>query len=477
MKQIISSVAIAALFFCISMSRLAAQGNDFWFVAPHMSEFVVAGKPLDEPAFLAITNMDDKPAQVQITLYNGGSPIIIDLTINAGEFYKYDFNNQAKMKQIENPRGQAGNVTKYGMHITSTAQLVVYYMHNHTDSRDIFTLKGERALGMSFYVPMQSDNNFPNQGNNYPGACDQIDIVATEDNTTVEVVPKAPIRIGASGSSAANYKITRILQKGETLKIMENAFDGASLAGTSINATSPVAVTVTEDLVSGDTSGDQIVPVSSLGTRYVIAKGYMTNSDNERVYMIATQNGTNISVNGSSIATNMAAGNAVVYTIPSGSNAVYVESNYPIYVYQRTGHNEQGSALLPSIYAINNNRISFYVVEAQNEKAFILFRTGTQSSFTITYNNVTSSLNVGTPIASGLTGWSVARFDLPAATKEKVVTIHNPQSSFAFGYIAANTDRNNMSSFGFLRLDASRRQQKVRCFFCNSRYGTLHTHR
>jgi hypothetical protein len=35
-----------------------------------------------------------------------------------------------------------------------------YYMLNSSGSRDIFTftLKGSRALGAEFYVPMQSDN-------------------------------------------------------------------------------------------------------------------------------------------------------------------------------------------------------------------------------------------------------------------------------------------------------------------------------
>jgi hypothetical protein len=91
----------------------------------------------------------------------------------------------------------------------------------------------------------------------------------------VTVEPKAAIRIGTSGSSAAGTPIARTLDKGETLKIMENTQDAyPSLAGTKITSTKPIAVTVTEDMVAGDNSGDQIVPVNSLGTRYIVPISY-----------------------------------------------------------------------------------------------------------------------------------------------------------------------------------------------------------
>jgi hypothetical protein len=286
---------VLGLFVSLS-AQLRAQDTEFWFVAPHMSEQAAANVPLNRPAFLAISNATGQAANVTITRYNGANASLVNnVTVAAGALYKLDFTSDADMKTIENPRGTAGNVTEFGIHISSDVKVTAYYMHNHTDSRDIFTLKGRQALGTSFYVPMQSDNAASTGG--YTGACDQIDIVATENNTLVTVVPKTAIRVGASSSSGAGTTFSRTLNAGQTLKIMEHSVNSnPSLAGTQITTSHPVAITVTEDLVSGDTSGDQIVPVNSLGTRYVVPRGYHQTTSLERFYLVGTAANTTVKI-------------------------------------------------------------------------------------------------------------------------------------------------------------------------------------
>jgi hypothetical protein len=233
--------------------------------------------PLNYPAFLAISNGTFQTAHVTITLYNGGTTKTYTADVGPGALWKYEFSNATTIKEIENPRGSAGSVVKYGTHIHSDVRVTAYYMMNSAASRDIFTLKGRQALGVSFYVPMQHDNAAKSNGT-FEGR-DQIDIVATEDETDVTIVPNA-IVVNTSGIGpnpiTAGTTISRRLNKGETLKIMENGYDlNPSLAGTKITSTKPIAVTVTEDLVNGDTSGDQIVPIVSLGhaTSYPEATG------------------------------------------------------------------------------------------------------------------------------------------------------------------------------------------------------------
>ncbi|MDR1556921.1 MAG: IgGFc-binding protein [Tannerellaceae bacterium] len=442
-------------FGCL-LPGLRAQDTAFWFVAPHMSEQLAAGVPLNRPAFLAISNGTYQTANVRITRYNGTSAsIFTNVTIAPGALYKLDFTTDAEMKTIENPRGQAGSVTEFGMHIYSDVKVTAYYMHNHTDSRDIFTLKGHQALGTSFYVPMQSDNLA--QTGNYTGACDQIDIVATEDDTEVTVIPKATIRIGASGSSNANAPISKTLQKGQTLKIMEYTPNSGSLTGTSITTNNkPVAVTVTEDLVGGDTSGDQIVPVSSLGTRYIVPKGYKSADD--RFYMVGTAANTTVKVyySGSTYAPyTLNAGTAGKYTFPTTNvNAVYVEATAPIYIYQRSGYGEEGAALIPSVYSIGQTQMAYFQVPGQYEKGFLVFRSGKQAGFTISYGSTTTNMTdlpgfAVSAVPNNITDWQIARFDLPSAANSQVVTIRNSQSPFSFGYMAANASPNNMGCYGY----------------------------
>jgi hypothetical protein len=304
---------------------------------------------------------------------------------------------------------------------------------------------------------MQSDNAAPTM-TIYTGACDQIDIVATEDNTLVTVIPTADVsNIGGTPNPLpAGVPFTRTLNRGQTLKIKEHVVNCLpSLAGTRITATQPVAITVTEDLIStGDTSGDQIVPVNSLGTRYVV---YRTTASLERFYLVGTANNTTVKIyyndsNASQYTSvTLQAGGLYRYTFPSGCNVVFIESSAPVYCYQLTGYNEEGAALLPGIYSIGQNRMSYYQVQAQHEMGFLVFRAGAHGDFKISYGTTSNAtLTVGTVYdVPTLPDWKLARFNLPAGANEQVVTIQNAQSPFSFGYIAAISSGSLMSSYGY----------------------------
>jgi hypothetical protein len=450
------------LLFCCLAPTLRAQDTDFWFVAPQMTDYALHSYP----AFLAVSNGTADTAHVTITLYNATAHTA---DIPPGGLYKLDFATQADMGKIANPRSLAGSVTAYGTHISSDVKVSAYYMFNGAGSRDIFTLKGSQALGSLFYATVESDNIAASGHTTYPGSCDQIDIVAADDHTLVEVIPTTDIFNAGPGPNPfpAGDTLRRTLQKGETLKIRESVINSLpSLAGTKIMVTNGkrVAVTVTEDMAGGgggDTSGDQIVPVSSLGSRYIVPRGYKDNTTNpkppERFYLVGTVDSVTVRIYTTGGATpddsvKLGAGQAERYDIPSGVYAVYLEADHPVYVYQRTGYNEEGAALLPSIYAIGQKQLTFYQIQATYEQGFAVFRTGAQSGFRISYGTVNSAvLNVGAPIAvPNQPDWQVARFTLPSAANNRVVTIRNDQSPFALGYIAANPAGSTcMTSYGY----------------------------
>jgi len=443
MKQYLLSLLLLGCILC--PQRGLSQSTEYWFAVPHASEYPVGTIPLSLPSFFLIHNLSVQTANVVITFENGGGAnrITIERAIAPGDTYKHDFSSLTDLSQIENPRSQAGNVTSYGVRIASDAKISAYYMINHTDSRDIFTLKGSQALGTKFYVPMQHDNHYLSTQPFIGTSGDQIDIVATEDGTVVEVTPTAPIRIGTSSSSPAGTKITRTLNKGQTLKILEQTINVGSLAGTLITSTKPVAVTVLEDMIFGDVAGDQIVPVSSVGTEYVIARTYLTAAAGERSYLVGTENGTNVTIytGGTNITMTLNAGETKVYDfgLAPTANAVYVKADKPVYCYQLGGEVELGLALLPSIYAIAQKKVSYYQVLAARQMGTLVFRTGKGGDFNITYNGTTSALSIGTPInVPGMSDWQCARFNLPTTVSNDIVTIENTESAFIFGYIAAN---------------------------------------
>jgi uncharacterized repeat protein (TIGR02543 family) len=467
------------LILCATLKpdRVGAQDTEFWFVAPDLDETVGCG-PFDSPMMIMIANGSAQEAHVNIQLYNGGTPINTTRTIPPDGSWKYDIPS-ANKGRIENPRGQAGKVTKYGVHITSDVKVTAYYQILPPCSQDIYTLKGSAALGTLFYVPMIHDSYYYTGASaSYPNAYDQIDIVATEDGTEVRVMPTAAIRVNGAQHNAGTELFIPKLNKGETLKIMEHtpqrSAGSASLGGTRISATRPVAVTTTEDLIGRsaapatgwDVIGDQVVPVNSLGKRYIVVKGFMAGS--ERVYMIASENNTVITVNnGSSTSTSptLSAGGLFTFNMGNGGyigtdpDVVSITANKPFYCYQITGvcksngtGDELGSALLPSIYSVSQKKVSFYQYSAAStdySDLFLIFRSGSEGNFRLSYGNTTVTPQLTAMSVPGMSDWKVAKYRSPAAAANQVVTIRNASSIFALGCFSMNVT-NGGASFGYL---------------------------
>ncbi len=459
---------ILLLLILLSITLLSkAQDTEFWFAAPDIEDTAHN----DSPVVFAVSNTVARPGTVTLTLYRGGgTPEIYTQEIAAEGFITFDF-PKAILPLIENPRSLAGNVTKYGIHISSTVPVTAYYQVKSQFDPEIFTLKGSKALGTDFFVPMMHDSYYSTAGGN---SYDQIDIVATEDNTKVTINPTAQIRIGTSGSSAAGVIIEKTLQKGETLKIMEYAKGNPTLAGTKITATKPIAVTTSEDLVASnkaiDLMGDQIVPIDALGSSYVVSKGFMTGSD--RAYMVATEDGTTITVNNGSTITSsglLNAGNCWVFNLGNGGNTnaapqtVYITATKAFYCYHvsgvvDSGSDELGSALIPGMQSVGQSQLSFYqdaIITNNKHYAFFIFRTGTGDKFFIREGTGNYSPLSVTPIPiPGVTDWQAAKRLLPTSGMNKVITIKNTDSPFSMGYFsnpAGGASYGYLSSFGAFR--------------------------
>ncbi|MDR2954980.1 MAG: IgGFc-binding protein [Prevotella sp.] len=459
---------------------LKAQDTEFWFAAPDISGHNSGSACgfLDSPILLAISNATGIAGEVTLTLYNNGSPIVVTNTIPANGLWKYDIPD-ANKGQVENPLASAGNVTKYGIHIKTTVPVTAYYQVLAPCNQDVFALKGSNALGRDFYVPMMYDSYYYTSLTYNPVPYDQIDIVASEDDTEVTIVPPKAIRIGVAGSSAIGNPITKTLNKGETLKIMEHVVGSTrgstSLAGTKITSTKPIAVTTTEDLVTGgagvDVIGDQIVPVNAVGKNYVVNKGFLKGSD--RAYMVAIVDGTTISVDSGtgSLTTSgvLNAGDSWVFDLGTNGylnaapQVVFITADNPIYCYHVSGvsvnpgtteNNELGSGLMPSIYSIGQTQLSFYqyagIPASDTHSGFIVFRAGTSDKFTIRQDAGAYSALTVTPIAiPGNADWQAAKITLPTSGQNKAITIKNSESPFSFGYFSSNSVVGG-ASYGYL---------------------------
>ncbi|MCP4679488.1 MAG: hypothetical protein GY854_29155 [Deltaproteobacteria bacterium] len=136
----------------------------------------------------------------------------------------------------------------------------------------------------------------------YPPNADvaAVNIVATEDNTTVSVTPTAPI-IGGPGLPG--------MMAGTTYEILMNASDVAQLesdgdiSGTYIEADKPIVVFagnvlafVPQSVSYGDHLEQQMIPLSKWGMEYIAARSKIRsnkqNTENDHYRIIASKDGT-----------------------------------------------------------------------------------------------------------------------------------------------------------------------------------------
>ena len=243
-----------SIFFLILfvLNTNAQIDTAFWFVAPEVWE----GHD-DRPIYLRFASLND-PAV--ITIKQPANEIFPTQTINLNANDAQSINITEWIDIIENK--PVNQVLNYGLYISSTAPITAYYEEASNNNPDLFALKGKNALGTEFFTPFQSLLN-----SNYSQSKAGIDIIATEDNTLIQINPTNNL-IGYT----ANSSFTISLNKGQTYSLRsEYTLSELRPSGTHITSNKPISVTMSDDSILGnayyggnayDLLGDQLIPVS-----------------------------------------------------------------------------------------------------------------------------------------------------------------------------------------------------------------------
>lgn len=273
---------LAFLLFTSTYSQSIAQVDTlFWFAAPE-----VAASQGESPILLRFMSYEN-PATVTVSLPANGAFIPISVSLPANSTNSIDLT--PFLSSIESPAGNT--VADNGLKIESTERIGAFYELGAATNKELFSLKGSKALGTNFYTPFQKhwDN-----ASTTPASFSSIDIIASEDNTTVLITPRTAI---VGHAQDATFSV--ILNKGETYSARDMNVTGlSSLAGSIVSSNKPIAVTVFSGALSeglcSNSMGDQITNVNFTGRDFVLNKG---TSSFDRVYVLATQNGTSITIN------------------------------------------------------------------------------------------------------------------------------------------------------------------------------------
>ncbi|MGE5419960.1 MAG: PKD domain-containing protein [Chloroflexota bacterium] len=410
-KNIILCLAATLLFIMHSTELFSQVDTEFWFVVPELSN---RGNTGGTPGSLRIATMElaatvtiSMPANpYHPTLNPGGfQDIVVDIAANSTAQVNLtsliDVAANPTNNRLENKPLTPDGINPFGLHITATNMITAYWEVNYAYGSDLWTLKGRNALGNQFYTPFQTQYN---NRNLVPRTYSSIDICATTDNTQVTIT--LPPGKGASFGSlvtgiAPGGTYTLTLNSGQTFSLFPLNYSIAAtdrLAGTMIESTEPICVTLKDDALAvgsqgQDVIGDQIVPVNIVGSNYIVPD--MGNPNH--VYVLATQDNTNIYVYGAdglpigpSPYTTLNRGQQALVIVPGGSKFARLTSTLnpsdppkPFYTFQLGVENQaRGGALVPAIGCTGNTQLAFTRARDENKfQFFIIVKRGNEDKF------------------------------------------------------------------------------------------------
>ncbi|MFH1160516.1 MAG: FISUMP domain-containing protein [bacterium] len=362
MRQIVFIVVLILISGAIN----AQVDKEFWFVGPELAE----GHG-DRPIYIRISTMEDTaniilrmPANLSFT------PITQQINPNT----TFSINLTPWIDIIENK--PANQILNNGLLLTSDKVVTAYYECAHPNNPGIFSMKGKNAKGTDFYIVSQND--YYNQVGQ-----ESFDIVATEDNTTVTIIPSDDI-VGHN----AGIPFTVTLNKGQTYSARALYTTAPrTLSGSKITADKPIAISWQDDSIrqgsAYDVICDQIIPNNILGLEYIAIRGYANT--NERIYVCGTKNNTLIWIDGNPtpVAT-IQAGELFKYQLPGGNNTAYLESSEPVHVLHLSGYNNEfGGSILPQDSCTGSSQIGFNRTNNNTFALLILTRSGNEGSFLV----------------------------------------------------------------------------------------------
>ncbi|HWY38063.1 MAG TPA: PKD domain-containing protein [Bacteroidia bacterium] len=436
---------VLALFLLKVSISFAQIDTAFWFAAP----WVTPSHDGNTPIVFRIATFGNATA-VRVHQIAG----TYDTTINIPANSLYSHFVSWVVNTVETK--PANTVVPYGFKISSDFPITVVYevVTNTNLNPETFSLKGQNGLGTEFVTPFQNKWDIGLFNPVKPFA--QINIVASQPNTTIWITPRCAV-VGHPAN--VSYSIT--LNQGEAYTVQnateaESSTPGKNLSGTIIVSDKPISVTVADDSVweanaggCRDLMGDQIVPTDVIGNEYIVNIGQMydgttmggTNPNSydsqEGIFIVATKNFTSVTINDGAVSTHtLNQGDTWYYNIKQP--LTYISADKSIYVVQASGFGcELGEAIIPPLNCSGSNQVSFTRTNNQSFLLNILCKNGAQGSFTlngstslVTAANFTVVPGTGGVWVGGQIQFSTAQ--IPSGTANLLT---NSMDNFSMGVI------------------------------------------
>ena len=412
---------LSFLFICVLFFKPNAQvDTSFWFVAPDIS-----------------ATMGQSPINLHIQTYSQAATVYVrqpanlggvnaTLTIPANSISV--LNLTASITAVES--APTNTISNKGIYISATNNVSTYYTIGAGNNKEMISLKGQRAKGIDFYMPVPttllSVTTVTDAGVGF-------DVVATNTGTTTVLITPRAACIG----HAKNVTFAISLTQGQTFSMKDNGVVNPSeLAGSIVSADKPIAVTLS-GAVRTTTScpsyfTDQITTSDNVGKDYVIIKGEATT---DVAYILASVNSTSLAITNATGTVNWLINSGETYSVNIGS-LTYIKTDKPVYVMHVSGYGcKLSGAQVTPAYCAGSYTTNFTRLSTDSLNLNLYTRAGYQSTFTLTSN--------GSPITI-----SPASFTTVPGTSGVLVAarLYFPTSAIAVG--SHNVLTNSQDIFG-----------------------------
>jgi len=262
------------------------SGTDFWFAfSQNYDPAQEATLPLSLTLF--ITSATSTTGTVSVP----GLAISVPFAVTAGGVTTVPIDIAAQLTANDAVEGK-------GVHVTAADDVTVYGLNRRSTSTDAFLGLPTDILGQEYITLGYANSSFSNPGNQT-----QFAVVGTQAGTVVTITPSVTTG-GHDGGTPFNVT----LNVGETYQLM-NAVANVDLTGTIITSTQPVAVfaghtcgLVPQDYDACDFLVEQLQPTTTWGRRFATMP-LATRVGGDTFRFLAQQDGTDVSVNGTVVAT------------------------------------------------------------------------------------------------------------------------------------------------------------------------------